>query len=122
MNRGPNHFGFGGGYARRDFIAPSTGSGFTVNGTSDQTFYGQVFASRELGHRAAISGNAFLSYYDSDLPGADPVLGWGANTSYTQRFFNHLDATAAVGVYGFDDQGNGKDVSAQALVGLRYGF
>lgn len=122
MNRGPNHFGFGGGYARRDFIAPNTGTGFTVDGTSDQTFYGQVFASRELGHRAALSGNAFVSYYDSDLPGADPVLGWGANTAYTQRFFNHLDATAAVGVYGFDDQNGGKDVSAQALVGLRYGF
>ncbi|MES2444754.1 MAG: hypothetical protein V4574_18175 [Pseudomonadota bacterium] len=122
MNRGPNHFGFGGGYARRDFIAPATGTGPTINGTSDQTFYGQVFASRELGRRAAISGNAFVSYYDSDLPGADPVMGWGANTAYTQRFFNHLDATAAVGVYGFDDQTNGKDMSAQALVGLRYGF
>jgi hypothetical protein len=122
MNRGPNHFGFGGGYARRDFIAPTGSPGFTLNGTSDQTFYGQVFASRQFGRNAILSGNAFVSYYDSDLPGADPVMGWGANTAYTQRFFNHLDATAAVGVYGFDQQTGGKDVSAQALVGLRYGF
>ncbi len=122
MNRGPNHFGFGGGYARRDFIAPTGTPGFTVNGTSDQTYYGQVFASRQFGRNAVLSGNAYVSYYDSDLPGADPVMGWGANTAYTQRFFNHLDATAAVGVYGFDDQTGGKDVSAQALVGLRYGF
>jgi hypothetical protein len=122
MNRGPNHFGFGGGYARRDFIAPTGGPGFTVNGTSDQTFYGQVFASRQFGRAAVLSGNAFVSYYDSDLPGADPVMGWGANTTYTQRFFNHLDATAAVGVYGYDQQTGGNNVSGQALVGLRYGF
>jgi len=122
MNRGPNHFGFGGGYARRDFIAPTNGTAFTVNGTSDQTYYGQVFASREMGRNAAISGNAFVSYFDTDLPGADATLGWGANTAYTRRFFNHLDATAAVGIYGYDDQTNGKDLSAQALFGLRYGF
>jgi hypothetical protein len=122
MNRGPNHFGFGGGYARRDFIAPSTGTGFTIDGTSDQTYYGQIFASRELGRNASISGNAFVTYFDSDLPGADATMGWGANTAYTRRFFGHLDATAAVGVYGFDAQGNQKDITAQALLGLRYGF
>lgn len=122
MNRGPNHFGFGGGYARRDFIAPTSSPGFTVNGTSDQSFYGQVFASHQFGRSAVLSGNAFVSYYDSSLPGADPVMGWGANTAYTQRFFNHLDATAAVGVYGYDQQTGGNNISGQALVGLRYGF
>lgn len=122
MNRGPNHFGFGGGYARRDFIAPVGAPGFTVNGTSDQTYYGQVFASRELGRDASISGNAFINYYISDLPGSDPTMGWGANTAYTQRFFGHLDATAAVGVYGYEAQGTDNDITAQALFGLRYGF
>lgn len=122
MNRGPNHFGVGGGYARRDYIAPTGAPGFTINGTSDQTYYGQVFASRELGRDASISGTAIITYYDSDLPGADPTMGWGANTAYTQRFFGHLEATAAVGVYGYEAQGSTNDITAQALLGLRYGF
>jgi hypothetical protein len=123
LNRGPNHFGFGGGYARRDFIAPpALPGGITVNGTSDQTYYAQVFASRGLGRNAAISGNAFVSYYSTDLPGSDPTMGWGANTAYTQRFFGHLDATAAVGVYGYEAQGTDNNITAQAVLGLRYGF
>lgn len=122
FGRGGTRIGFGGGYARRDFIAPSNGTGFTVNGTSDQSFYGQIFGSQDFGRQTSMSGTAFLSYYDSDVPGADPVLGWGANGALTHRFFGHLDGTAAVGVYGFESQGNDKATAAQALVGLRYGF
>lgn len=124
LNRGPNRIGFGGGYARRDFIAPAGPGvpGITINGTSDQTYFAQVFAARQMGRNASLSGNAFITYFDSDLPGADATMGWGANTAYTQRFFGHLDATAAVGVYGYEAQGTDNNVNAQALFGLRYGF
>jgi hypothetical protein len=124
MNRGRSQIGVGGGYARRDYIAP-TGPGIpgiSINGTSDQTYFAQVFAAREVGRNASVSGNAFITYYDTDLPGSDPTMGWGANTAYTQRFFGHLDATAAVGVYGSEAQGANRDINAQALIGLRYGF
>ncbi|WP_264940742.1 hypothetical protein [Sphingomonas caeni] len=123
FNRGPNHLGFGGGYARRDFIAPAGPGvpGISINGTSDQTYYAQIFAARELGRSASISGNAFITMYDSDLPGSDTTMGWGANGAYTQRFFGHLEGTAAVGVYGYKAQGTDQ-LNAQGLVGLRYGF
>jgi hypothetical protein len=97
-------------------------TGIQVNGTSDEIFYGQLFASRELGRQTSLSGNAFLSYTDTDLPGSDPVLGWGANSMLTRRFFGHLDATAAVGIYGFEADANTSDTQVQALIGLRYGF
>lgn len=123
LGRGPTRIGFGGGYARRDFIAPNVpgNTGLQVNGTSDQSFYAQLFGSEQLGPRSSLSGSAFASYYTNDLPGSDPVLGWGANGAYTHRF-GHLDATAALGVYGFESQTNDKQTAAQALVGLRYGF
>ncbi|MEI9928155.1 MAG: hypothetical protein WDN44_11225 [Sphingomonas sp.] len=123
LGRGPTRIGFGGGYARRDFIAPTTGTGtgLNVNGTSDQSFYAQLFGSEQLGRNSSLSGTAFASYYTTDLPGSDPVLGWGANGAYTHRF-GHLDATAALGIYGFESQANDKETAAQALVGLRYGF
>jgi hypothetical protein len=124
MSRGPNRIGFGGGYSRRSFIAPNVpgSTGIQVGGTSDEIFYGQLFASRELGRQTSLSGNAFLSYTDTDLPGSDPVLGWGANSMLTRRFFGHLDATAAVGIYGFEADANTSDTQVQALIGLRYGF
>jgi len=124
MSRGPNRIGFGGGYARRSFIAPNVpaSTGIQVNGTSDELFYGQLFASRELGRNTSLSGNAFLSYSDTDLAGSDGTLGWGANSMLTRTFFGHLDATAAVGIYGFEGEANNSDTQVQALIGLRYGF
>jgi hypothetical protein len=123
LGRGPTRIGFGGGYSRRTFIAPNVpgSTGVQVDGTSDETYYAQVFGSRQLGPNTAISGNAFASYYLSGLPGAEGVLGWGANSMLTRRF-GKLDATAAVGVYGFRQQNTASDAQAQALIALRYGF
>jgi hypothetical protein len=121
FSRGSNRFGFGGGYSRRSFIAPDVGTGSIINGTSDETFYAQLFASRAIGRNSDLSANAYASYFDSGLAGSEGVLGWGANAIYTQRF-GGLGATAALGVYGFDANGSESDVAAQALVGLRYGF
>ncbi|MEI9852529.1 MAG: hypothetical protein WDN24_18555 [Sphingomonas sp.] len=72
LSRGPVRLGIGGGYQRRTYIAPTTGlgSGISINGIDDESFYAQAFASRELGRNTAISGNVFGSYYVSELPGA----------------------------------------------------
>jgi hypothetical protein len=123
LGRGPTHFGFGGGYSRRSFIAPNVpgSTGIQVNGTSDESYFAQLFASQQLGPNTALSANAYGSYYHSDLAGSDGVLGWGANSMLTRRF-GKLDASAAIGVYGFNQQGTASDVQAQGQVGLRYGF
>jgi hypothetical protein len=123
LGRGGTQFGIGGGYSRRTFIAPSTGfgNGVNINGVTDETFYGQIFASQSVGRNASLGGNAYLSYYDSGLAGTDGVMGWGANAVYTQRF-GPIGATLAAGVSGFEGQNNENAASAQALVGLRYGF
>ena len=124
MGRGANHIGFGGGYSRRTFLAPNVpgSTGIQINGVSDEAFYGQLFASHDFSSNASLSGNAYASYFKTDLAGSEPVFAWGANTIFTQRF-GHLGATAAVGVYGSDQQGGtNNDVQAQAQVGLRYGF
>lgn len=118
--RGGTHIGIGGGWARRDFIAPTGGAGFTTNGTSDTTIYGQLFASTDVGANGSLQGSVIGSYYNSDLPGSDGIYGWGANTAYTHRF-GHLGATISAGVFGFERDGE-SSASAQALLGLRYGF
>lgn len=124
VNRGGTRLGVGGGYSRRTFIAPTGTPGFNVNGTSDESFYAQVFGSADVGRNGSLSGSVFGSYYDTDIAGADGVVGWGANTAYTQRF-GHLGATISAGVFGFDNKNattGGSNTAAQALLGLRYGF
>jgi hypothetical protein len=123
MSRGPTHLGVGGGYSRRTFLAPNVPgyTGITVNGTSDENFYGQLFASRDIGRNATIGGNAFASLTKSDLAGADSVFGWGANSTFTRRF-GKLSASAMAGIYGFEGQDDVKDTQVQGQLSLRYGF
>jgi hypothetical protein len=119
VNRGSTRLGFGAGYSRRTFIAPVTPNGISINGLSDESYYAQFFGSTDVGRDGQLSASLFGSYYDSDL-GTDGVLGWGANTAYTHQF-GHLQGTASLGVFGFDREGD-SSTSAQALLGLRYGF
>jgi hypothetical protein len=121
LGRGGTRIGIGGGYARRDFISTNTASGFNVNGTTDESVYAQLFGSSDIGADGSLSASAFASYYSTDIPGSDSVLGWGANTAYTHRF-GPLGATVSAGIFGFDNQASGSSTSAQALLGLRYGF
>ncbi|MBC9031195.1 hypothetical protein IAG41_02215 [Sphingomonas sp. JC676] len=120
LNRGNTRFGIGGGYARRTFIAPNIPGAFTLNGIEDESIYGQFFASTDIGRNGQLSSSVFASYYNTDLPGNDGILGWGANTAYTHSF-GHLGATISAGIFGFDRDGD-SSTSAQALLAMRYGF
>lgn len=121
-SRGGTRFGIGGGYARRTYIAPSnqTVAGIRIDGTSDQSVYGQFFASQDVGPSGQLSTSVMASYYDSDLANADGIVGWNANAAYTHSF-GRLSGTASLGAFGFERDGD-TDTSLQALLGLRYGF
>ncbi|MBO9623600.1 MAG: hypothetical protein J7500_12900 [Sphingomonas sp.] len=121
-NTGRSRFGIGAGYSRRTFIAPSTASvgGIRIDGSSDDALFAQFFASEDVGTSGVLSTAVFGSWYNSSLPGAEGILGYGANTSYTHNF-GPLGATASLGVFGFERDGD-SSAQAQALVGLRYGF
>ena len=120
LNRAGTRIGFGGGYARRDFIAPDTGTGFTIDGSTDETLYAQLFASTDIGRNGALSTSVLATYYDTDIDASGGIFGWGANTAYTHRF-GKLGAIVSAGLFGFDHEGD-TSASAQALVGLSYGF
>lgn len=122
LNRGGTRIGMGGGYARRTFLTPQTVGGVSIDGTSDESVFGQLFASSDVGRNGQVSTSVFASWYNSDLAGAQGILGYGANTAYTHSF-GPLGATASLGLFGFDREGdNNASAQAQALVGLRYGF
>lgn len=120
MAHGATRFGIGAGYARRTFLAPDGTPGLTINGAADETLFAQLFASTPAGPEASVTATVYGNYYDSDLAGAQGILGWGANAAYVRRI-GRIDATASVGVYGYENE-NQSSAAIQALLGLRYGF
>jgi hypothetical protein len=119
-HRGSLSFGAGAGYANRRFYAPG-GTGFTVNGTSDQSFYVDGFMNAALTRRSGVSGNVLGNYYDSGIAGTKAVTSVGATGLYYLNF-GRLGTSASLGVYSFSQEGTSDQVSGQAQVGMRYQF
>ena len=113
--------GVGLGYTNRKFLVPRAGPGSILANTNDDIYFGQATVDRALGPRSNIAANAYFNYFDSGIAGAPGVFGGGANTSYSYSF-GRFGAIASVGVYSFDQDQFGSDVSGQALLGMRYSF
>lgn len=121
MTSGSTQIGIGIGYANRRFYAPPAPVGISIDGVTDQSFYAQVFASRTLDRVSGVTGNLFLNYLESGLPGAPATWNTGATGSY-YRDFGRLRAQASAGIYNSEVEDIDSDLSAQALLGLGYRF
>ena len=119
--RGRNTFGGGVGYANRKLFAPNR-PGITIFGLEDESYYAQVFFSRQLSANNGIDVQGFADYYDPALAGSEDVFSAGATGTYYHQF-GRLSTSASVGLYHFR-VGDGIDDSwrAQALLGARYSF
>ena len=118
MSRGGTTLGFGAGYANRKFYAPNS-PGVAIIGTSDQSYYAQMFYTAPIGARASVSANVFANYFDSGIaPGI-----WSAGTTGSlSRSFGRLSASASLGAYVFKQDGQDDQANGQASVGARYQF
>jgi hypothetical protein len=119
-NRGPLHFGVGAGYANRRFFSPG-GTGFTVNGLTDESYYGQAFVSAAIDRNSGVTGTVFANYFQSGISSAPGVLGTGATGLYYHNF-GRVGTTASVGVYQFSQEGVDDQISGSAQLGMRYQF
>jgi len=119
--RGPLTMGVGAGYANRRFFAPDDGTGFTVNGLTDESYYAQFYVSRQLDRNSGISGNLFADWYKSQIPGSTDIYSIGGTGSYYHNF-GRLSTTASVGLYDFRADGGDSQVQAQGMLGARYTF
>ena len=119
-NRGALRFGVGGGYANRLFYAPG-GTGFVINGVTDESYYGQAFVSAAIDRNSGVSGDLFANYYKSGIAGAPGVFSTGATGLYYHNF-GRIGTTASLGVYQFSQKGSDDQVSGSAELGMRYQF
>jgi hypothetical protein len=119
--RGRFKYGVGGGYVQRKYLTPTIAGLTTLNGVKDENYFAQGFASYELTRQSNIDADVYANYSNSGIAGAPSVLGTGATTTYRHNF-GRLSTTASVGLYAFDQEGFDKDLTASALLGMRYQF
>jgi hypothetical protein len=118
LSRGGTQIGVGAGYANRKFYAPQS-PGVVIYGITDESYYGQLFYSTQLGPRTSFSGDVFANYYNSGL--APGILSVGATGSLSQSF-GRLGTSLSVGAYTFSQDGQQDQTQAQATLGARYQF
>ncbi|MDX5984726.1 hypothetical protein [Sphingomonas echinoides] len=118
--RGALSFGIGGGYAQRRFYAPS-GTGFSIDGVTDDSYYAQAYVSAPIDRNSGVSGNVFANYYESGISAAPGVFSTGATALYYHNF-GRIATTASAGLYSFTQKGTEDQLTAQGQVGVRYQF
>jgi hypothetical protein len=118
LTRGGTQIGVGAGYANRKLYAPPS-PGIVIYGVTDESYYGQLFYSTQLGARTSFSGDVFANYYNGGL--APGILSIGATGSVSQSF-GRLGTSLSVGAYTFSQDGQQDQTQAQAMLGARYQF
>ncbi|MEH6662621.1 MAG: hypothetical protein V7679_13305 [Parasphingorhabdus sp.] len=121
-NSGGWNTGLGVGYARRRFFASQLGSVSAVDGLVDQNYYANLTIGRELDIYSSFDANVYANLLDSGFANAPNVLGVGANAAYYRQILPRLQGTAAVGLDSFQQDGFDSELTASALLGLRYDF
>lgn len=119
---GPWSSGLAIGYDRRKFLASALGGQGQIAGLIDENYYLSGYLGRELDRRSSVSSNVYATFNDPGQAGAANSWGYGANVSYYRNIWRGLSATAAAGIDTYEVENFDKDVSASALLGLRYSF
>ncbi len=110
------------GYSRRRFFSSQLGALSGVDGLVDENYFANFYIGRQLDARSSFDANVYANLLDSGVPGAPNVLGLGANAAYYRQIIPGLSGTAAVGLDSFRQDGFDSELTASALLGLRYDF
>ncbi len=121
-NHGGWNTGLGVGYARRRYFASQLGSVSAIDGLVDQNYYANLTIGRDLDRYSSFDANVYANLLDSGFANAPNVLGVGANAAYYRQILPRLQGTAAVGLDSYQQDGFDSELTASALLGLRYDF
>ena len=114
--------GFAVGYNRRTFIASSLGGQRQIDGLVDQNYFANAYLGTDIDRRTRFDSNVYISYYDPGSGGAGNVLSAGANAALSRQILRGLSASAAVGLDSYKQEDFDSELTASALLGLRYSF
>lgn len=114
--------GFAVGYNRRKFIASSLGGQAQIDGLVDQNYFALVYLGSNLDRQTRFESNVYASYFEPGFSGAGDVLATGANAALYRQILRGLSASAAVGLDSYKQEDFDSELTASALLGLRYSF
>ena len=114
--------GFAIGYNRRKFIASRLGAQAQIDGLIDQNYFAVAYLGTALDARTRFESNIYANYFDPGFAGAGNVISTGANAALYRRILRGLSASAAVGLDSYKQEDFDSELTASALLGLRYSF
>ncbi len=110
------------GYNRQKFLSSLLGGLPELNGLVDENYYVVGYLGRDLDSQSRFETNVYGTLYDPGFALAPDVYSVGANAAYYRQLWRGLSAGAAVGIDSVKPDDADGEVSASALVGLRYSF
>lgn len=114
--------GFAVGYNQRKFIASPLGAQAQIDGVADDNYFAVAYLGTDIDRRTRFESNVYANYFDSGFAGASDVLSTGANAALYRQLIRGLSASAAVGLDSYKQEDFDSELTASALLGLRYSF
>ena len=114
--------GFAIGYNQRKFIASQLGAQAQIDGVKDDNYFAVAALGTDIDLRTRFESNVYVSYFDPGFAGAGDVLQTGANAALYRRIIRGLSASAAIGLDSYKVEDFDSELTASALLGLRYSF
>jgi hypothetical protein len=114
--------GFAVGYNRRKFIASQLGAQAQIDGLVDQNYFAVAYLGTDFDRQTRFESNVYVNYFDPGFTNAGNVLSTGANAALYRQILRGLSATAAVGLDSYKQEDFDSQLTASALLGLRYSF
>lgn len=114
--------GIAAGYNRRKLLTSALGALPGLDGLVDQNYYVAGYLGRDLDRRSRFETNVYGNLLDPGFALAADVYSLGANAAYYRQIWRGLTAGAALGIDSVKPEDADGDVTASALLGLRYSF
>jgi hypothetical protein len=114
--------GFAAGYSRRTYLASAVGARAQLAGLVDENYFALASLGTNIDAKSRFDASVYANYFDPGFAGSSDVLGLGANAGYYRQIIRGLSATAAVGLDSTRQDNFDSDLTASALLGLRYSF
>lgn len=114
--------GFAVGYNERKFIASQLGAQAQIDGQRDDNYFAVAALGTDFDRRTRFESNIYVNYFDPGFAGAGDVLQTGANAALYRQLIRGLSASAAVGLDSYKQEDFDGELTASALLGLRYSF
>jgi hypothetical protein len=110
------------GYNQRKFIASQLGAQAQIDGVRDENYFMVASLGTDLDRRTRFESNVYANFYDPGFAGAGDSLSTGANAALYRQIIRGLSASAAVGLDSYKVEDFDSEITASALLGLRYSF